>query len=157
MLSTDIIITAGSLLAGAGAAVSAVIAWRSFCATERLQDEYFQKEKERIWKDIQIVAARAEAKKDSVARVAEDLVLAYKTLFAFAGQGAGSSRRDLYINRVEATKSDAFTDWNNVDRAASAHSKLADLDYQSAADTLVRIEAYLSGLATQRLRLDPDL
>jgi len=63
MLSNDLLIVAGSLLAGSGAAISAALAWRTFRAAERLQAEYFQKEKQSIWKGIRVLSARAEAKK----------------------------------------------------------------------------------------------
>ncbi len=157
LLSNDLLIAAGSLAAGLGAAISAALAWRSVRAAERLQAEYLQKEKQSIWKEIRVLSARAEAKKDSILRIAEELVLAYKTLFTFAGQGSGSSRLNLYLERVEATKSDSLADWENADRAAAAHSRLVDLDHQSAGDTLVRLEEYFIRLSLKDDQLKDEL
>ncbi len=153
----ELLISAGSLLAGLGAAISAALAWRSFRAAERLQSSYNAREKRTVWKEIRTLLAKAKAKKGDILRLSVDLAAAYRTLFAFAGQGGRSSRLDIYLNRVEEVKSLSLADWSNAEKAAAAHSALKEIDYDSAGDTLVRLEEYFIRLSLNHDQLQREL
>ena len=152
MSNLDIMIAAGSILGGAGAAISAWIAMISVRASNGAQTRANEQDKRHIWTEIQISAAKAAALFKSVERVATDLKLSYKTLFTFAGHGAQSSRLDAYLKRVDEELSEVRSAAESSQKISASFAHPSQLDYESAVDSRARLEA-----SVVRLSLTLDL
>ena len=140
MSSYEVIIALGSVLSGAGAAISAVIAWRSVSSyTAALQSENRQSER-RIWTTIVTQSARAEAIYASIKSISEDLKTAYQTLSSFSGQSNGS-RLNLYLNALDQKLENADGMSMNCQKIAASFRSASKMDYENATDSLARLEA----------------
>ncbi|MGT2442190.1 hypothetical protein ACU4I5_05695 [Ensifer adhaerens] len=141
MSNYDFLIAVGSFLSGAGALISALFAWKSVQASKEALDRANEQDKRHVWTEIQTLSARAASIFKSVERVATNLKLEYKTLAVFGGQGAGGSRLNAYLDRVEKELSDARASAENSKQIAASFTQPSKLDYESAVDTRARLEA----------------
>ena len=141
MSNYDFMIAIGSLLGGAGAAISALIAWKAGRTSSEALARTYEQDKRHLWAEIKTLSARARSIFKSVERVAADLKLAYETLFAFSGQVTGSSRLEIYLDAIEEELSKARVGAENSERVAASFARLSDLDYESASDSRARLEA----------------
>lgn len=141
MLNFELMIAMGSILGGTGAAISALIAWRTVRTSREALLRAYEQDKRHLWTEIKTLSAKAASIFRSIERVAADLELAYKTLFTFAGQATGSSRLNIYLNRIEEEISKARDSANNSNNIAVSFAQLSDLDYESAGDCRARLEA----------------
>ena len=141
MSNYEQIVAFGSLLAGLGSVISAITAWKSVKASNEALTRAYEQDKRRLWSEIRALSAKAGSLARSVERVAADLTLAYKALFLFAGQAAGSARLKIYLERVDDELSKSRDRANNSKEVASSFALLSNLDFESASDSRARLEA----------------
>lgn len=141
MLNLDAIIAFASFLSGAGAVVSAIIAWRSVHYSNEALKRANDRGDRQLWKEIASQAAQAKALHNSVNRVGEELKSAYNTLFTFSSTGYGNSRLALYLEKVREKLAEADEMANNSRVIGQNFANPNKMNFESAIDSNARLGA----------------
>jgi hypothetical protein len=106
-------------------------------------------------RELSLAANKVVAASVRCDELANSLKLGYRTLFTFAGQGPGSSRRELFISEVEKIQSEIGP--MQAEARTVLESGVAKLADDAANDVLLKLDANLTHLDRVREKLQHDL
>ena len=141
-----------SVIVSAGAAVAAAF---SAAIAYQVNRNLAKADRKRLVRDVSLLAHKVEAAGTDVDELGTQLESSYKTLFIFAGQGAGSSQLSLYTDEIKK-KRDAVMPMQQTARhlLEGGPEKLSD---EQITDRLLEFDGYLARIDRIRGRFHADL
>ncbi len=137
-----------AVLSALAAVISAWLAYQS-------NRDAAKKERENRVREVSLLANKVVAATIRVDDLANQLKMAYQTLFTFAGQGPNSSRAQIYTGEIEK-KQKAIGPMQNAAREV-LDSGVAKLKDDELAKRLLELDGYLAQLDRVREKFHVDL
>ena len=144
----DYLLASVAVLSAFAAMISAWLACQSNRSAAR-------KERDSRVRELSLIANKVVAATIRVEDLANQLKMAYQSLFTFAGQGAGSSRLKLYTDGIEK-KQRAIGPMQNAARE-TLEKGVAKLSDDQINERLLEFDGYLANLDRVREKFHVDL
>lgn len=144
----DYLLASAAVLSAFASVISAWLALRSNRSAEK-------KDRESRIRELSLIAHRVVAATMRVDDLANQLKLAYQNLFTFAGQGAGSSRLELYTTGIER-KQEGIVPMQHAARE-TLEGGVDTLSDDQINERLLKLEGHLAHLDRVREKFHFDL